>query len=250
MAKLSVIIITKDEAANIRPCLESVAWADEIVVVDSGSSDGTAEICKSLGARVYTHDWPGFGAQKNRALGYATHDWVFSIDADERVTPELRTSIEAVLRGESDACAAYRISRLSSYCGRFMRHSGWYPDPIVRLFRRGAARFSDDLVHEQLLVEGRIGELGGELLHYAFTDAEEVLQKVNHYSSAGAAMMQRRGRQTTLAGAVLRGLWSFFRTYFLRAGFLDGREGFMLAVSNAEGTYYRYLKLMLLNKKP
>lgn len=250
MTKLSVIIITKDEAANIRPCFESVAWAHEIIVVDSGSSDGTAEVCKNLGARVYTHDWPGFGAQKNRALGYATHDWVFSIDADERVTPELRTAIESVLRGESVACAAYRVSRLSSYCGRFMRHSGWYPDPIVRLFRRGAARFSDDLVHEQLLVEGRIGELGGELLHYAFTDAEEVLKKVNHYSSAGAAMMQRRGRQTTLAGAVLRGLWSFFRTYFLRAGFLDGREGFMLAVSNAEGTYYRYLKLMLLNKKP
>ncbi|MFZ2300257.1 MAG: glycosyltransferase family 2 protein [Gallionella sp.] len=250
MAKLSVIIITKDEAANIRPCLESVAWGDEIIVVDSGSSDGTAEICKSLGARVYAHDWPGFGAQKNRALGYATHGWVFSIDADERVTTELRAAIEAVLRDEPDTCAAYRVSRLSSYCGRFMRHSGWYPDHIVRLFRRDAARFSDDLVHEQLLVEGRIGELGGELLHYAFADAEEVLQKVNHYSSAGAAMMQRRGRQATLTGAVLRGLWSFVRTYFLRTGFLDGREGFMLAVSNAEGTYYRYLKLMLLNKKP
>jgi glycosyltransferase involved in cell wall biosynthesis len=250
VAKLSVIIITKNEATNIRACLESVAWSDEIIVVDSGSSDGTAEICKSLGAQVYTHDWPGFGAQKNRALGYATHGWVFSIDADERVTPELRTAIEAVLRDEPDACAAYRISRLSSYCGRFMRHSGWYPDPIARLFKRDAARFSDDLVHEKLQVEGQIGQLDGELLHYAFTDAEEVLQKVNHYSSAGAAMMQRRDRQATLTGAVLRGLWSFIRTYFLRAGFLDGREGFMLAVSNAEGTYYRYIKLMLLNKKP
>ncbi|MBI5437419.1 MAG: glycosyltransferase family 2 protein [Nitrosomonadales bacterium] len=249
MANLSVIIITKNEAANIRACLESVAWADEIIVVDSNSTDTTPEICKELGAQVYVHDWPGFGAQKNRALGYATHDWVFSIDADERVTPELRASIEAVLHNETDTCAAYRISRLSSYCGRFMRHSGWYPDHIVRLFRRDAARFSDDLVHEQLRVEGQIGQLDGELLHYAFTDTEEVLQKVNHYSSAGAAMMQRRGRQTTLTGAVLRGLWSFIRTYFLRAGFLDGREGFMLAVSNAEGTYYRYLKLMLLNKK-
>ncbi|MDO8464055.1 MAG: glycosyltransferase family 2 protein [Gallionella sp.] len=250
MAKLSVIIITKNEAANIRACLESVAWADEIIVVDSGSSDATVEICKGLGARLYMHDWPGFGAQKNRALGYATHDWVFSIDADERVTPELRAAIEAVLSDEHDTCAAYRISRLSSYCGRFMRHSGWYPDPIVRLFKRDVAHFSDDLVHERLQVEGQIGKLDGELLHYAFTDAEEVLQKVNHYSSAGAAMLQGRGRQVTLTGAVLRGLWSFIRTYFLRAGFLDGREGFMLAVSNAEGTYYRYLKLMLLNKKP
>jgi len=247
--KLSAIIITKNEAANIRACLESVAWADEIIVIDSGSSDATTEICEELGARVYVHDWPGFGMQKNRALGYAIYDWVFSIDADERVTPELRASIEAVLHNETDTCAAYRISRLSSYCGRFMRHSGWYPDTIVRLFKRDAARFSDDLVHERLLVEGQIGQLGGELLHYAFTGAEEVLQKINHYSSAGAAMMQKRGKQATLPGAVLRGLWSFIRTYFLRAGFLDGREGFMLAVSNAEGTYYRYIKLMLLDKK-
>ena len=175
---------------------------------------------------------------------------MFSIDADERVTPELRAAIEAVLRNENGACAAYRVARLSSYCGRFMRHSGWYPDHIVRLFRREAARFSDDLVHERLLVQGQIGQLGGELLHYAIDDLEEVLGKVNSYSSAGAVMLQQRGRTASLGGAVLRGLWSFLRTYVLRGGFLDGREGFMLAVSNAEGTYYRYLKLMLLNKKP
>lgn len=246
---LSVIIITKNEAANIRACIESVSWADEIVVVDSGSSDATVTICREAGAQVFVHDWPGFGAQKNRALSYATHEWVFSIDADERVTPELRAAIQAVLAKQNDEHAAYEISRLSSYCGRFMRHSGWYPDRIVRLFRRGAARFSDDLVHEHLLVEGNVGLLDGELLHYSFENLEQVLNKVNQYSSAGAVMMQRRGRQATLSGAVLRGLWSFVRTYVLRAGFLDGREGFMLAVSNAEGTYYRYLKLMLLNKK-
>lgn len=247
--KLSVIIITMNEAANIRACLESVAWADEIIVVDSGSTDATSEICREFGARVFVHDWPGFGVQKNRALGYAANEWVFSLDADERVTSELRSAIEAVLRNEEDACAAYRISRLSSYCGRFMRHSGWHPDHIVRLFRRDAARFSDDLVHERLLVEGQIGQLDGELLHYAFDNLEEVLHKVNRYSSAGAAMLQQRGRNASLGGAVLRGLWSFLRTYVLRGGFLDGREGFMLSVSNAEGTYYRYLKLMLLNKK-
>jgi glycosyltransferase involved in cell wall biosynthesis len=250
MPNLSIILITKNEAANIRTCLESVAWANEIIVVDSGSTDQTVAIAREFTPHVYEHDWPGFGAQKNRALGYATHEWVFSIDADERVTPELRAAVEAVLREEGDACAAYRISRQSSYCGRFMRHSGWYPDPIVRLFRRDAAHFSDDLVHERLQVEGQIGQLDGELLHYAFDNLEEVLHKVNHYSSAGATMMQQRGRNASLSGAVLRGLWSFFRTYALRGGFLDGREGFMLAVSNAEGTYYRYLKLMLLNKKP
>jgi glycosyltransferase involved in cell wall biosynthesis len=248
-ATLSVIIITKNEAANIRACVESVSWADEILVVDSGSSDATVEICRESGAQIFVHDWPGFGAQKNRALSYATHEWVFSIDADERVTPELRDAIQAVLAKQNDEHAAYEISRLSSYCGRFMRHSGWYPDHIVRLFKRGAARFSDDLVHEHLLVEGSVGLLDGELLHYSFESLEQVLNKVNQYSSAGAVMMHRRGRQATLSGAVLRGLWSFVRTYVLRAGFLDGREGFMLAVSNAEGTYYRYLKLMLLNKK-
>lgn len=249
MGKLSVILITKNEAANIRACLESVAWADEIVVVDSGSTDGTVAIAREFTFHVHEHDWPGFGRQKNRALDYASGDWVLSLDADERVTPELRTAIEAALRN-ADACAAYRVSRLSSYCGRFMRHSGWYPDLIVRLFRRGAARFSDDLVHERLLVEGRIGQLDGELLHYAFDNAEEVLHKMDRYSTAGAQMLYQRGRNATLGGAVLRGLWSFVRTWVLRGGFLDGREGFMLAVSNAEGTYYRYIKLMLLNRKP
>ena len=247
MAKLSVIIITKNEAENIRGCIESVAWADEIVVVDSGSSDATVGICRELGVQVLERDWPGFGMQKNRALAAATGEWVFSIDADERVTPELRASIETVLSNPD--CIAYEISRISSYCGRFMRHSGWYPDHIVRLFRRNSARFTDDLVHERLIVEGKIGRLEGELLHYAFDDLEEVLRKVNQYSSAGAAMMQKKGRHASLTGAVLRGLWSFVRSYLLRGGFLDGAEGFMLAVSNAEGTYYRYVKLMLLNKK-
>jgi glycosyltransferase involved in cell wall biosynthesis len=249
MAKLSVIIITKNEAANIRGCVESVAWADEIIVVDSGSSDATVEICSNLGVQVFQHDWPGFGIQKNRALLSATGEWVFSIDADERVTPKLRAAIEAVLAMPENECTAYQISRISSYCGRFMRHSGWYPDHIVRLFRRDKARFTDDLVHERLITEGPVGHLDGELLHYAFDDLEEVLRKVNQYSSAGAAMMQQKGRQASLSGAVLRGVWSFFRSYLLRGGFLDGREGFMLAVSNAEGTYYRYVKLMLLNRQ-
>ena len=254
--KLSVIIITKNEEANIRACLESVAWADEIIVVDSGSSDATTEICREFGARVYVHDWIGFGAQKNRALGYATHNWVFSIDADERVTPELRAAIEAKLRGDVTAdqatnhtCVAYRVSRLSSYCGRFMRHSGWHPDHIVRLFKRGAARFSDALVHESVEVQGNIGLLEGELLHYSYKNLEQVLNKANQYSSAAAQMLQQRGRNSSVSSAVLRGLWAFLRTYFLQRGFLDGREGFMVAVSNAEGTYYRYLKLMLLNEQ-
>ncbi len=247
---LSVIIITKNEEADIRACLESVSWADEIIVVDSGSIDDTVAICKECGAQVHVvRDWPGFGPQKNRALAQATKDWVLSLDADERVTPELRREIEALLRS-NPAADAYEIPRSSSYCGRFMRHSGWYPDYVTRLFRRGSARFSDDLVHERLAVKGKTEKLQCKLLHYAFRDPEEVLRKVDQYSTAGALRMHAQGRRATLAGAVMRGLWSFMRTYFMKLGFLDGREGFMLAVSNAEGTYYRYAKLITLNRKP
>jgi hypothetical protein len=247
MAKLSVIIITKNEAENIRACIGSVAWADEIIVVDSGSSDGTPDICRELGAKVYECDWPGFGPQKNRALDYATGDWVLSLDADERVPPELRAEIQsAVIGGRADA---YEIPRLSSFCGRYIHHSGWRPDYVTRLFKRGAGRFSDDLVHERVIVTGSTGKLKNSILHESFRDAEELLAKINQYSSAGALMLHKKNRTASLKQAVAHALWAFLRSYILRAGFLDGREGFMLAVSTAEGTYYRYVKLMLLAEK-
>lgn len=242
---LSVIIITRDESAVIRRCLQSVAWADEIIVVDSGSSDDTVAICREFTEQVHVADWPGFGQQKNRALGHAGGDWVLSIDADEYLTPALRIEIERTL-ADATACAAYRLPRRSSYCGRFLRHGGWWPDYVVRLFRRGQAHFSDDPVHERLLVAGKTGTLKQPLLHEAFHNLEEVLDKIDRYSTASAAMLRARGHKGSLGRAIGHGIWAFVRTYVLRAGFLDGREGFMLAVSNAEGTYYRYLKLMLL----
>jgi hypothetical protein len=245
---LSVAIITRDEAHSVRACLESVAWADEIIVLDSGSTDATVEICTSLGARVEITDWPGFGAQKNRAIQHCRNDWILSLDADERVTPALRTEIEQAMALPQDQ-VAFRMPRLSSYCGRTMRHGGWWPDHVVRLFRRGHARFSDDLVHERLLVEGPIGTLKEPLLHESYLDLEEVLEKVNRYSSAGAQRLAGAGVRGSMTRAVSHGLWAFVRTYLLRAGFLDGREGLMLAISNAEETYYRYLKLMLLRRK-
>lgn len=243
---LSITVITKNEQATIRRCLDSVAWAGEIVVLDAASSDDTARIAAECGGKVHVaSDWPGFGAQKNRALALATGDWVLSLDADEWVTPELRAEIERSLAAPGDH-AAFKIPRLSSYCGRFMRHSGWWPDHVIRLFRRGQARFSDDMVHERLIVDGSVGVLREPLRHEAIRDLDEALVKMNAYSTAGAMMQHGRGKNATLAGAVWHGAWTFFRTYVLRAGFLDGREGFMLAVSNAEGAYYRYLKLMLL----
>ncbi|MBI2311618.1 MAG: glycosyltransferase family 2 protein [Betaproteobacteria bacterium] len=247
---LSVIVITRNEEASIRRCLESVAWADEIVVLDSASEDDTANLCRELGARVHViRDWPGFGPQKNRALELATGDWVLSLDADEWIGPELKAEIRAALAGP-EGNAAFRMPRLSSYCGRFMRHSGWWPDYVLRLFKRGAARFSDDLVHERLIVDGSIGTLAHPILHETYRDLEEMLDKLNRYSSAGAVMLGRQGKNAGLTAAVVRAGWAFFRSYVLRAGFLDGREGFMLAVSNAETTYYRYLKLMLLGRDP
>lgn len=246
---LCVVIITKNEEPVIRRCLASVAWAGEIVVLDAGSTDETVRIARECGAQVHvSSDWRGFGAQKNRALGMATGDWVLSLDADEWITPELRAEIERTVAAPGNN-AAFKMPRLSSYCGRFMRHSGWWPDHVTRLFKRGAARFSDDLVHERLVVDGAVGTLREPLRHEAIVDLDDALDKMNAYSTAGAMMMFKRGKKASLTGAVWHGAWTFFRTYVLRAGFLDGREGFMLAVSNAEGAYYRYLKLMLLVEK-
>ena len=246
--KVSVVIIAKNEAASIARCLESVSWADEVIVLDSGSTDDTVNICRQYTRHVHETDWPGFGPQKNRALERATGDWVLSLDADEWVTAAARDEIVRAVAQPRDV-AAFRLPRLSSFCGRFMRHSGWWPDHVVRLFRRGSARFSDDAVHERVIVNGKTGTLREPLMHETFVDLDELLAKMNHYSTLSAQDMQRDGKRAGLPMAVVRAAWAFVRTYFLRGGFLDGREGFMLAVATAEGTYYRYVKLLLLQNK-
>ncbi|MEO8118836.1 MAG: glycosyltransferase family 2 protein [Rhodoferax sp.] len=246
--RLSVIVITRNECANISDCLLGLDFADEVVVFDNASTDGTADIARSLGARVaISDDWPGFGPQKNRALDLVGGEWVLSIDADERVTPELRNEIMEVISA-APLNDAYCFPRLSSYCGQFMKHSGWQPDLVVRLFRRGKARFSDDLVHERLISREPIGKLRSPLRHLSFPDFESVLDKVNRYSTAGALGMARKGASASLWGAIGHGLWAFFRTYVLRRGFLDGQLGLALAISNAEGTYYRYAKRWLMSQ--
>lgn len=247
--KLSAIIITKNVEQTIRRCLESVAWADEIVVVDSGSTDRTLDICRELGVKIHeTSDWPGYGPQKNRALDLAGGDWVLALDSDEWVAPQLRAEIERALAAPGNQ-AAFAIPRRSSFCGRLMRHSGWWPDYVARLFRRDAARFSADNTHERLIVNGPTGKLKQPLMHEAITSLEQMLNKMNVYSTNTALMFHQCGRRASLFTAMFHGGWAFMRTYFLRLGFLDGREGFMLAVANAEGSYYRYLKLMLLEEK-
>ncbi len=245
LPSLSVIVITRNEAHNIGGCLESTAFASEWLVVDSGSHDATTQIARNKGAHVVLReDWQGFGIQKNRVLALATSEWVLSMDADERVTPTLQAEIEAMLA--SPKFDAYSFPRRSSFCGQVMRHSGWYPDRVTRLFRRGTAQFSDDLVHEKLLTTGPVGQLDSAIEHESYRNLEDVLNKANAYSTAGAEGQHLRGRRAGLGEAVIHALWAFLRTYVFRLGFLDGKLGFVLAVSIAEGTYYRYLKLWLM----
>lgn len=252
MPNISVIIITKNEARDIRACLESVSWADEIIVLDSGSSDDTTSIARSFTPHVHTSaDWRGFGIQKNRALAFATGKWVLSLDADERLTAELSNEIQALLQNTTaeSPIKVYEMPRRSSYCGVWIKHAGWYPDYVTRLFQRGCARFSDDVVHERLIFECQAGRLESDLLHYSFRDFEEVLEKTNSYSSAGAQKLLARNQRIFFTSAILHGSWTFFRTYILKLGILDGRMGFALAVSNAYGAYYRYLKAWLLQNQ-
>jgi glycosyltransferase involved in cell wall biosynthesis len=244
MPTLSVILITRNEEANLADCLASLEGiAQQIVVVDTNSSDRTLDIAKSYGAVIaQPQDWPGFGPQKNRALDLATGEWVLSLDADERLTPALKSEIVTAIH-HSAHVDCFAIPRLSWYCGRFIRHSGWNPDYVDRLFKRGSARFSDDLVHERLIPSGQVAKLENPMLHYSFMNYSQVLQKIDRYSTASAEQAFAKGKTSTPLKAVLHGAWSFFRTYFLRAGFLDGPQGFTLAMSNAQGTYYRYVKL-------
>lgn len=249
MPKLSVILITKNESAHILECLNSVRFADEWIVVDSGSTDGTVEQARHWGATVYVYaDWPGFGVQKNRALKHATGDWILSIDADERVTPELAAEIQEVIQSNERAVVAYTMPRSSSFCGHFMRYGGWWPDRVLRLFRRESGRFSDRKIHESVQVDGLVSPLKNPFIHYTHPTLEAVLDKMNAYSTAGAQVMLERGRSGGLFKAVSHALWTFLRAYVFRAGFLDGRYGFMAAVSNAEGTYYRYVKRWLMDQ--
>jgi glycosyltransferase involved in cell wall biosynthesis len=246
MTRLSIIIVAKNEAANIVDCVRSARFADEVIVMDSGSTDGTAELARAEGAAVVVTDWPGYGPQNNRGIDRASGDWFFSLDADERISAELAAEIRSAI--EHADVNGFRVPRTSMYCGRFIRHGGWTPDYTWRLARRGRARFTEHYLHAHLEIEGATGTLRERIVHYSYRSMESVLEKLNRYSTASARDMTASRRRGSLGRAIGHGLWAFFRTYFLRLGFLDGRWGFMLAVSNAEGTYYRYVKLWLMQR--
>jgi glycosyltransferase involved in cell wall biosynthesis len=243
--KLSVAIISKNESLSIAECIRSVAFADEVVVCDFGSIDDTVEIAIGLGCKVYKFDdWQGFGWAKNLAIGHCAGDWILSLDADERVTNDLAVELLAVTQSSEGLSDVFEIPRKSWFCGQFMNYSGWRPDFVGRLFKKGAAVFSSDLVHERLLYTGHSERLNNPLIHISFRDFDQVIEKMNRYSTASALnAVIRRPKRGGVRTAIAAGVWAFVRTYIFKRGFLDGRLGFALAVANAEGAYYRYIKL-------
>ncbi len=245
--RLSVALITKNENDNIKACLESVAWADEIVISDSGSTDDTLEIAARFTDRIFIdRDWQGFGIQRQRAQSRATGDWVLFIDADERVTPELKEEILGVLE-QDDRGSIYALSRLSWCFGDFIRHSGWYPDYVDRLFPRDKAAYNDALVHEKLVYPSSMtrARLNGELLHFTFRDLEHWVGKTGTYAAAWAKQRELKGKTSSLTKAILHALAGFFRAYVLRRGFLDGRQGLLLAILGAYSKFLKYSDLWL-----
>ena len=238
--RLSAILIVKDEARDLPDCLASLAFCQEIVVVDSGSRDGTQEITRAAGATLLeTPDFPGFGPQKQRALDLATGDWVLSIDADERIPSDLAAEIRAAIA--EPVADGYRIDRRSQFLGRVMRHGGWSPDRVLRLARRDRARFSTDIVHESLIVDGTVADLAAAMDHLSYRSIDEVLDKQRRYALASASVRRARGKRGGLGPAIGRGAFTFFKHYILQAGFLDGAHGFVAAAAKAQESFWRYL---------
>jgi len=246
--KLSVTIITKDEADDIAAALDSVAWADERIVVDSCSTDGTAAIAARHGARVESREWPGYIAQKNHAASLASHDWILSIDADERVTPELAAEITATLQQEP-AERGFRIPRVTFHLGRWIRTTDWYPDDQLRLYDRRAAEWTGRYVHEGVTVNGRVGRMRGELQHYAYRDIAEHLETIDRYTTAAAKQMYEHGRRAGLLQVVGHPPLAFLRNYILKGGITQGVPGLIISVMNAYYVFLKFAKLWELERR-
>jgi glycosyltransferase involved in cell wall biosynthesis len=245
---LSVIIITHNEGHQLAACLDSVCFADEIVIVDSESTDNTVEIAKQYTQKVYNQPWQGFGHQKQIALNYATGDWVLSLDADEVLSPELQGSIQALLASPLDTqCTGYTLCSVTNFCGTYIQHGDWRRETKLRLFQRSKGHFTEDVVHEKLVVsEDRLGALPGIFYHYSYPNLEMVLEKIQRYSTLGAEKKWAAGKKASFATALGHGLWAFVRGYIIKGGFLDGVAGFLVACSRMEETFYRYMNLRAL----
>jgi len=248
VAPLSVTIITRNEADNIDACLDSVAWADDVLVVDSGSTDDTVARAKAKGARVIVREWPGYAAQKNFAASQASHDWILSVDADERVTPELADEIKSTL-GAGPAASGYRIPRLAFHLGRWIRTTDWYPDPQLRLYDRRRGRWRPMRVHESVEVEGPVGRLSGHLQHFTYRDLGHQVDTLNHYSTLAAEEMLAADRRPSVAHVVLHPPAAFLRNYILRRGIADGLAGFVISTMSAYYVFLKFAKLWDLSRR-
>ena len=241
MPKLSVTIITRNETSHIRAALESVSWADERIVVDAESTDDTVAIARELADRVVVREWPGYGAQKNFAASLAAHDWILSLDADERVTPALASQGRQAI--EAPAHAAYRLPRVSHHLGRWIRSTDWYPDHQLRLYDRRRGTWNAARVHEGITVDGSIGELAGELQHFPYRDLTDHLETINRYTSLVAEQMHAEGRRSGLAHMAVHPPLAFLRNYLVRGGFRDGAPGLVVSAMNAYYVFLKFAKL-------
>ena len=242
MPKVSVTVITLNEAEHVGAAIDSAAWADEIVVVDCGSTDGTADIARARGAKVFCRDWSGYVDQKNDAAGRASHDWIFSLDADERIPPALATEIRGVLSSEPPM-RGYRVPRVTFHLGRWIRTTDFYPDFQTRLYDRRAARWRGKYVHESVAVDGPVGRLRHDLEHYSFRDLRDQLDRVNHYTTLAARQMHEAGRRAGPLDLLVHPPAAFLRNYVLRRGMLDGTAGLTISLVNAYSVFLKFAKL-------
>ena len=249
MPKVSVTVITKNEAADIADALQSVAWADEIIVVDSLSTDETVAIARRYTDRVVVREWAGYVNQKNHAASLASNDWILSLDADERVTPALADEIRSTVSGTPQA-AAYRIPRVAWHLGRWIRTTDWYPDHQVRLYDRRSARWTGRYVHEGVVVSGEVGQLAGELQHFPYRDIADHLETINRYTTAAARQMHESGRRSGMLRMAGHPPLAFLRNYVLRGGFRDGTTGFVISAMNAYYVFLKFAKLWELQMHP
>ena len=241
---ISVYIITFNEAEKIRDCINSVLWADEIIVADSNSTDGTIEIAKSLGAKVVNIPFNGFGNLRNKAISYCSMDWILSIDADERCTENVRDEILTLIK--STNLDIFKIPRKNYFMGKWIKHSGWYPNyRQPQLFRAGKMSYDRNAVHEGYISHSdqKIGIIKNSIWQFPFKNTEEIIKKANQYSTLGVLKLNSKGEIGSVSKAFLHGSWAFIKHYFFKLGFLDGGAGFVIAFGNFEGTFYRYIKL-------
>jgi glycosyltransferase involved in cell wall biosynthesis len=244
----AVAIITKNEEANIQSCLQSISFAEQIVIVDSGSTDATLSIAFAFGCEIYSEEWCGFGPQKQLAIEKCSQPWILVLDADERIPPDTADIIKKIVTDSNIKEAGFSFPRKNYFQGRWIKHAGWWPDRIIRLFRKEAGRMTTAIVHESVEVQGTVGVLNVPIEHFTESSLSKIIQKIDKYSTLGAEAAFREGKRSSTGGAFMRAFFTFVQDYFFRLGILDGMPGLTLAVTDSINKYFKYAKLSELIK--